>query len=88
MLSSPDVVLCAVVTNSRKHSAWVISDHSISVACHVDGSGASFGRSSGARRCPSREVLHFSLGVVAFRLSCFVIGSLEYFRAPVDQLRN
>ena len=88
MLSSPGALLCAVVTSARKHSAWVISDHSISVARCVDRLGASSGRSSGAGKCASRKAFHSSSGVVAFCLSCFVIGSLEYFRARVDQLRN
>ena len=84
MLSSPDALLSAVVMSACMHSTWVISDHSISVACCVDRSGASSGRSSGAGKCASRKILHSSYGIVAFRLSCFVIGSLEYVRATVE----
>ena len=76
------------VISAHKHSSWVISVHSISSACGVDRSRASSGSSAGAGKCGSRNAWHFSSGVTALCLFRFVMGSVGYFRAPVDQLQN
>ena len=65
MLSSPGAVLGVNDMSACRHSAWVISIHSISFACCVVRSGGSSGRSAGAGRCVSRNTWHFSSGVTA-----------------------
>ena len=81
------LALCCVMS-ARKHSARVMSVHSILFVCRVDRSGSSSGSSAGAGKRVSKNTWHFFSGVAAFRPSCLVMGSLGYFQVPVDQLQN
>ena len=86
--SSPGAVLGVNDLRAQKHSAQVISVHSISFASCVARSGGLSGRSAGAGKCVSRKTWHFSSGVIAFRLSGLVMGLLGYFWVPVDHCWN
>ena len=73
--------------SARRYSAWVIPVHSISSACRVDGSGACLAALLGLGSV-FLGIPGISLWCNALCPLCLVIGSLGYFRAPVDQLRN
>ena len=88
ILSSPGAVLGVNDLRAWKHSAQVISVHSILFASCVARSGGSSGRSAGAGKCISRKTWHFSSGVIAFQLSGLVMGLLGYFQVPVDHCQN
>ena len=81
---------CVGVNNLRvqKHSAQVTSILPISFASCIARLGGLSGRSAGAGKCISRKTWHFSSGVIAFQLSCLVMGLLGYFQVPVDHCWN